>query len=171
VGHRSRGDGAWDDASGQSFRVEAKGWTPRPEEPMADSQSISEHNFGLRVRKAVAPPYDDRLYFTRAQGTVRIIATVSPSGEIEDAAVKETFWTWNNTMNEYFLTFARKWLFEPFDSPRTVEIVFEFRLLPRETSDHDLGTVFVAPARVEINGREPPPLTFHRPGAAQLDPR
>lgn len=144
---------------------------PRPEESTASSQSISEGNSALRVRKAVAPPYDDRLYIARAQGTVRIIATVSPSGEIEDAAVEETFWTWNDTMNEYFLTFARKWLFEPSDSPRTVEIVFEFRLLPRETSDHELGTVFVAPARIEISAREPPPLTFHRPGAAQLGPR
>ncbi len=135
----------------------------------ANSHPISEPNVGLAVKKAVAPPYDDRLYFAQAQGTVRIAATVLPSGEIEDASIVETFWTWNSTMNEYFLTFARRWLFGPSNSRQKVEIVFDFKLLPLSTSDHDLGTVFVAPAKMEISRREPPPVSFHRPGAAQLN--
>lgn len=126
--------------------------------PQAPSNSES----ALRIRKIVAPPFDDRLYYARAQGKVRIRATVLPSGQVEDAVVQESFWTWNDTMNEYFLTFARKWLFEPSDTSQTIDIVLDFKLLPEEGSDYELGTVFVAPATIEIRRKEPPPVSFHR---------
>jgi hypothetical protein len=119
------------------------------------SQSI------LRVRHAFAPPYDDRIYFLRSQGRVRIRVTVLQSGEVQDAVVTESFWNWNQTAEPFFLGYARKWLFEPVDQAQEADIVFDFKLLPKLTPDEDLGTVFVAPTTVEIRRREPPQAFFH----------
>lgn len=128
----------------------------------AGAQILHEPESEISVRKAVAPPYDDRLYFPHLQGEVRIRATVLPSGQIEDAVIRESFWTWNTSMNEFFLTYARKWVLEPSDAPRMIDIVFHFVLLPEETSEDDLGTVFVAPSTIEIRARKHPPASFHR---------
>jgi len=135
------------------------------------AQTGSEPPPDLRVRKVVAPPYDDRLYFTLNQGRVRIEAKVLQSGQIESATVEESFWSWNRSMDEFFLTFAGNWLFEPSDAPRTIEIFFDFKLLPESAPDRELGTVFIAPSTVEIRRREPPPVSFHRFRDADQDIR
>lgn len=110
-------------------------------------------NVERRVVKALAPPYHDVLLQARFEGTARLEVRVAPSGEVEDVKVTKPFFT--SEWSEGYLQYAREWRFEPGETSTTEQIIFKFRFVPRDSSPTEQGTVFIAPATVEIRHLRP----------------
>ena len=121
---------------------------------LSASNAVGQH-IQRGVIKALAPPYDDILLQARLEGTVRFEVRVGPSGEVEHAQATKPLFTPKWT--ELFEQYAREWRFEPNETSTTEEIVFRFRLVPRDSPPKDQGTAFISPATVEVRHLEPPP--------------
>lgn len=113
-----------------------------------------------RVIKALAPPYDDITLQSRLEGTIKLEVRVGPSGEVQRVQVIQPVRPpgWRN---DHWEQYASEWRFEPGETTTTEEIVFRFRFVPRDSPPKDQGTMFFAPATVEIRHLELPPATSH----------
>jgi TonB family protein len=111
-----------------------------------------------QVARAFAPLYDTLLLQAQMQGVVRVRVRVSPSGEVEEVNVLESFWPGGNRQTE---AIARQWRFVPAELPSEEEIVFKFRFVDSDSPPEQQGTVFLPPTTVEIRHAKPLPVSMH----------
>ena len=114
------------------------------------------------VLEAVAPPaYPATAAQARVGGKVFVDVTVSPQGEVLDAAIANVEGPTWIFKHDWYALLAREWRFasSPRSQPRHAKIEFVFRLLPRGTPREKLGTVFTPPYRIEVREEEPATVT------------
>jgi len=104
-----------------------------------------------RAVLAVAPEYPAIAHQTGIAGTVTVRVTVEHSGAIGDASVIEG----HRLLAESALAAARLWKFQTSgDSPRQVDLVFAYTLLPENACFQKTLSRFTPPSRVGVAVRK-----------------
>ena len=98
---------------------------------------------------AVAPQYPRLAVYAHLSGTVTIRATVSKAGIVKSAKLVEGH-QGHTLLRSPARDAAKKWRFEPGNEKREVNLVFVFRIMPRDTPDGDLTTRYHYPRRIEV---------------------
>ena len=100
----------------------------------------------LTPLEAVAPIYPMLAVYSDTSGAVTIKATINKVGAVISATTIEG----HVFLKSSALDAAKKWRFEPGNEKRTVNLVFVFRIMPKETPAENLATRFQAPWQVEV---------------------
>lgn len=111
------------------------------------------------VLLAVAPPYPATFREARVQKTVKVRVTIDARGMPLEARPDFSV----EPIARSFEATALQWRFQPAvdagSGPRTVELVFVFRIAADGVPDEALGPVFKPPYTVEVSTRGPRPET------------
>ena len=122
------------------------------------------------VAEAVAPNYPALAVLGRISGSVVVQVHISPKGTVAAVNVIEG----DALLRQASLEAARLWRFEPQPAAREVKLIFSYRLMPKNTSEAETGTVFRPPFTVEIRKINPGPVSHvarNRPQAPGPDRR
>ena len=106
------------------------------------------------VEEAVAPVYPTLAVVGRVSGSVIVDAHVSERGVVSSAAAGEG----DAMLRQASLDAARLWRFHAQTGERDVKLIFSFRLMPKETPEAQLGSVFRPPYTVEVRKINPGPV-------------
>lgn len=112
--------------------------------PITSSQGVS-------VVKAVAPGFVPFVFNKTGVAEVTVEVTIDKSGSVKSAkAVDYSVFTDGSIEDT-----AKKWVFTPSkeDVERSARLRFVFRILPEETDESELTTVFVAPFEMEVRSK------------------
>lgn len=109
-----------------------------------------------RVVLAVAPPFPDSFEYLEIQGDVRVKLTVNPSGDVQSAEVLEAFYALDGFNHTIVTRFAEQWKFEEWETASTVEVLFQYRLVSKDSPYWGLGTFFKTPTTIEIRSHANP---------------
>lgn len=121
----------------------------------------------LGVQEAVAPAYPASAVAGRISGSVIVAVHVSERGAVAGADIAEG----NALLRQASLDAARLWRFQPQPGAHDVKIVFSFRLMPKDTPEAQLGTVFRPPYAVEVRRMTPEPISHYaRSGPSRSAP-
>ena len=109
------------------------------------------------VISAVAPEYPVRGYMIRASETIQVEILVNGAGTVIEAKALKT------RLSDFFegpcIKAARKWIFAAAEDRsilRKYRITFRFTLMPQNTKDEDLGTIYNSPLEMEVRVRDEP---------------
>ena len=111
----------------------------------------------IAVQEAVAPAYPAAAAEKRTGGTVIVTARISEQGTVLDATAPKA----DPLLREASLNAARLWRFETQPKLAELKLTFTFRLMPKGTSEAQLGAVFRPPYAVEVRKITPEPVTHY----------
>jgi TonB family protein len=100
----------------------------------------------IAVEEAVAPAYPAAALEGRIGGTVTVAVRVSERGAVLHAGVSEG----HALLRQASLEAARLWRFRAQPQDHEVKLTFSYRLMPKNTPEPQLGTVFRPPYTVEV---------------------
>ncbi len=98
------------------------------------------------IREAVAPTYPGLAAQSGTQGQVKVRLVLRASGQVEGAEVTEG----HKILRSSALSCARSWSFEPGAEGRVVTVSFEFRIMPKGTTENELAARFRPDYTVEV---------------------
>jgi len=107
------------------------------------------------VVEAVAPAYPVPALDGRVSGGVVAEVHVSERGTVSSAAIVDG----NPLLRQACLEAARLWRFAAQPGAHDVKLVFSFRLMPKNTPEAQLGTIFRPPYAVEVRRITPEPVS------------
>src|SRR5579862_7186939 len=125
---------------------------------------LAQQPLPLAVEEAVAPAYPRRAVTARISGSVIVEVRVCEHGAVTAATIEEG----NALLRQATLEAARLWRFQPQPGSHDVKLIFSFRLMPKDTPEAQLGTVFRPPYTVEVRKITPEPVSrFARYGVGR----
>lgn len=99
--------------------------------------------------EAVAPPYPLLALYSGTSGTVTIRATVSKAGKVKSAKLAEGH-QGHPLLRSPARDAAKQWRFEPGNEKHEVNLVFVFRIMPKNAPFGEGTTRFHYPWRIEV---------------------
>lgn len=106
------------------------------------------------VEEAVAPAYPAAALTGRVSGSVIVAVHISDHGAVTSASVVDG----NALLRQASLEAARLWRFHA-QPAADVKLIFSYRLMPKNTPEAQLGTVFRPPYTVEVRRMTPEPVS------------
>lgn len=119
--------------------------------------------------EAVAPQYPLLAVYAEISGTVTIRATVSKAGIVKSAKLAEGH-QGHTLLRSPARDAARKWRFEPGNEKRKADLVFVFRIMPKDTPIGEVTTRFHHPWRIEVRRVVPEIQTYGTPSIKIVPP-
>ena len=98
------------------------------------------------VVTAVAPVYTPIAVLANVSGDVSVEVTVASDGRVRSTNALNG----NSVLIHASLEAAKRWHFEPGGSDRKAVLKFSFHIMPRGTSEEDLGAMFMPPFSIEV---------------------
>jgi len=84
---------------------------------------------------------------------VKITVTVDRSGSV----AKANFVSGNPLLHKAAIEAAKRWKFEGTQHEAEVQLIFSFRMTPKNASPEEMTPVFIPPYRIEIRTKVPEP--------------
>jgi len=98
------------------------------------------------VLSAAAPVYPQLAILSATGGDVSVKVKVNKTGQVISTKLIEG----HKLLQSAALEAARRWRFEQGIDHREAQLVFSFRVMPKETSPADLTSIFRPPYAVEV---------------------
>lgn len=105
------------------------------------------------VRSAAAPVYPPVALTANASGDVQVALTIDKTGNVTNA----DFVSGNKLLHKAAVEAAKRWKFERLNEQATVQLIFSFRMVPKNTLAEDMTPVFMPPYHLEVRGKLPEP--------------
>jgi TonB family protein len=120
---------------------------------------LAQQGAPLEVEEAMAPDYPAAAVTGGVSGGVVVEVRVSQRGAVESATVVEG----DALLRQPSIDAARLWRFRAQAGSRAGsqegKLVFSFRLMPKNTPEAQLGTIFRPPYTVEVRRVTPKPVS------------
>ncbi|MFN7992090.1 MAG: TonB family protein [Bryobacteraceae bacterium] len=116
-----------------------------------------EQSSSPAAEEAVAAAYPGPALDARVSGAVVVSIQVSERGTVTGASVTEG----DALLRQASLEAARLWRFRAQPGVHSVKLIFNFRFMPRNTPEAQLGPIFKPPYTVEIRKITPEPVTHY----------
>ena len=126
----------------------------------------AQQSAAIAVEEAVAPVYPGAAVEGGIGGTVAVEAHVSERGTVVSAAITEG----HALLRQASLEAARLWRFGAHAGGHDVKLTFSFRLMPKNTPEAQLGTVFRPPGTVEVRRIAAEKVTHYARDGSQNGP-
>ena len=124
---------------------------------LAGLSCLAQDGPKLALEEAVAPAYPAAAFVGRVSGSVIVEVHVSERGAVASAAVEEG----DPLLRQASLDAARLWRFQAQPGSHDLKLIFSFRLMPKNTPEAQLGTVFRPPYTMEVRKITPEPVRHY----------
>jgi TonB family protein len=118
---------------------------------------FSQQSSTLAVEEAVAATYPGPALNARVSGSVIVSIQISDRGMVTNSSVVEG----DALLRQASLDAARLWRFHAQAGVHTLKLIFNFRFMPKNTPEAQLGPIFKPPYTVEIRKITPEPVTHY----------
>jgi hypothetical protein len=114
------------------------------------------------VIAAIAPVFAHDSYLTGSSGKIQIEAEVSSGGDVTGTRLLESS---GPNLRKDSENAARQWKFSPASNSRKCTITFYYRIMPDQTPEEELTSVFHYPLEFEVRSKAKPPILETFPAA------
>jgi TonB family protein len=113
----------------------------------------SDSSRSVAVLSAIAPVYPPIALTANTSGDVQIAVTIDRAGSVTNA----DFISGNPLLHKAAVEAAKRWKFARPNEVTKVQLIFSFRMVPKDTSAEDMTPVFMPPYHIEVRGKLPEP--------------
>jgi len=125
----------------------------------------TEQDTGIKVIEAHSPQYPTLALLSKIEGLVIIKVLIDEKGRVRNADVAEG----HKLLLEMSMKTAEKWLFNTGCGGRKIELIFVYKIIPKDSNDPDYSVVFHPPNKVTVYKKNPLPYKEIAP-PLYLDP-
>jgi len=113
----------------------------------------TEQDTVIKVIEAHSPQYPTLALLSKIEGLVIINVLIDEKGQVRNADVAEG----HKLLLEMSMKTAKKWLFNAGCGSRKTELIFIYKIVPKDSNDPDYNVVFNPPNKVTVYKKNPLP--------------